>query len=444
VNGAVTWTYVVTNTGDLPLHNVVVTDDVLGEICTIGDLAVGGNASCTATGTAAAGQYANLGTACGLDPIDTQICDTDPSHYIGRTPAIHIEKATNGEDADDPTGPVITVGDTVTWTYVVTNTGDLALHNVVVTDDVLGEICTIGDLAIGGNATCTATGTSQEGQYANIGTTCGLDPIGTEVCDTDPSHYVGIPPDEPPDGLTCRVTGGLNNVVDASGNRYTAGGQAGASTALPPQPKGEWTHTNHDGPFGDFTFHAGTASAPAGTEILEIRCSDPNGCKPSGDPPSPVKQIDFDGIGTFKNVGKGKGAAVPSFVTAGANVKAEGGNKKTFKGTFHFVQVNIDDLGEVGNSNPKKNPGDVNPAMCPVNGFGEKGDQALANCDCSDFYRITISDGINAAQLTYLPDGSLDAASIALLKAQPVIYTVSGYVDGGNLQIHRPTGQDTN
>ncbi len=53
----------------------------------------------------------------------------------GGLPGIDIEKATNGDDADTETGPSITVDDTVTWTYVVTNTGDFPLSNIVVTDD---------------------------------------------------------------------------------------------------------------------------------------------------------------------------------------------------------------------------------------------------------------------------------------------------------------------
>ena len=46
---------------------------------------------------------------------------------IPSDPAIVIEKATNGEDADTPTGPMVEVGDPVTWTYVVTNTGNVTL-----------------------------------------------------------------------------------------------------------------------------------------------------------------------------------------------------------------------------------------------------------------------------------------------------------------------------
>ena len=54
----------------------------------------------------------------------TKPVDDDPSHYYGvAAPAIDIEKATNGQDADTPTGPTIQAGADVTWTYVITNTG---------------------------------------------------------------------------------------------------------------------------------------------------------------------------------------------------------------------------------------------------------------------------------------------------------------------------------
>ena len=242
-------------------------------------------------------------------------------------------------------------------------------------------------------------------------------------------------------GIGCRFTGGLNDTfaTDVGENRYTAGGQTGANTALPPQPKGEWTHTNHSGPAGRFTFRGGTASAPEGTEIDEIRCSDPDTCTPSGNPPSPLRQLDFDGVGTFKNIGDK--SATPDFVTAGANVTAEGNGNRDFDGTFHYFEVNIDDLGEPGNSNPKKNPDDSDPELCPPTGFGEKGAQELANCGCSDFYRITIYDGVDAADVVKNVDGSID---LDQLNRTDVIYEVYGYIEGGNLQIHDLTGFDRN
>jgi hypothetical protein len=215
-------------------------------------------------------------------------------------------------------------------------------------------------------------------------------------------------------------------------DRAQFGGQAGASTAQQPQPKGEWTHHQQRGPSGSFTFHGGTASAPMGSEIDDIRCSDPGGCSPSGNPPSPAKQIDFDGIGTFRKIGKGNRA--PIFEIPNANATSEGRGNQTFNGTFHWFEVNIDDLGERGGLNS----GAPNSDICPDTGFGEKGAEALANCDCPDFYRITIYNGVNAEDVVWAV-GGIDTT---LLRQQAVIYEFYGFIDGGNLQIHQPTGYD--
>jgi uncharacterized cupredoxin-like copper-binding protein len=66
----------------------------------------------------------------------------DPTWDCGlfepQDPGIDIEKATNGVDADDAnTGdaPQVAPGELVTWTYKVTNTGNVDLDNVMVTDD---------------------------------------------------------------------------------------------------------------------------------------------------------------------------------------------------------------------------------------------------------------------------------------------------------------------
>ena len=48
---------------------------------------------------------------------------------------IAIEKFTNGQDADLPTGPLIAVGGTANFEYLVTNPGDVALAEIVVVDD---------------------------------------------------------------------------------------------------------------------------------------------------------------------------------------------------------------------------------------------------------------------------------------------------------------------
>ena len=196
VGDAVLWEYFVSNTGDVDLSNVTVTDDQgVAVSCPQTDLAVGESMTCTGNGTAAAGQYANIGTATGTPPVGPPVDDTDPSHYFGADPAISIEKHTNGQDADNPTGPIIPVGDAVLWEYFVTNTGNVPLVGVTVTDDQgVAVSCPQTDLAVGESMTCTGNGTAAAGQYANIGTATGTPPVGPPVDDTDPSHYFGADP----------------------------------------------------------------------------------------------------------------------------------------------------------------------------------------------------------------------------------------------------------
>jgi len=221
VGEAVTWTYVVTNTGTTNLVNVAVTDDIIpaadidcgnGSNVVAGPIApAGGTFTCTATGIAVAGQYANVSDVVGTpadaagNPIAglSTVDDTDPSHYIGLVPSVDIEKDTNGQDADTPVGPQVPVGDTVTWTYEVTNNGDVTLAPLTVTDDQGVAIdCgagtpTIASLAPGDSATCTGTAPAELGQYMNNSDVSGQpvnaagDPVGAPVTDADPSHYFG-------------------------------------------------------------------------------------------------------------------------------------------------------------------------------------------------------------------------------------------------------------
>jgi hypothetical protein len=208
--------------------------------------------------------------------------------------------------------------------------------------------------------------------------------------------------------LECRVTGGGHDEFDqydgsmGSGtcpmpgggiDRYTFGGQAGAPTATQPQPFGEWTHHQKSGPDGMFVFHAGTASAPMDTEIDFVECSDPGWCKQAR--PAPAKQIDFYGVGSFRNV-RNPSALVEAAVTV--------------HDSLHYFHVHQEDLGEPGGGNPNVT---VGPQCGPSGNAG-----TVAPCDCPDFYSITIHAG-----QTHL---------------SPVIYHVEGYEDGGNFQIHPP------
>ena len=109
-------------------------------------------------------------------------------------PGVDIEKATVGEDADDITGPEIAIGDVVTWTYIVTNTGDVPLDFNVSDDQGVSVVCPVTTVGVDESVTCAAVGVAAEGQYANLGTVSA----SYDVSDTDPSHYLGVPDETPP------------------------------------------------------------------------------------------------------------------------------------------------------------------------------------------------------------------------------------------------------
>ncbi len=194
VGAPVTWTYRVTNRGNGALTNIVVRDlRGVAVTCPGATLAAGASMTCTGTGTAQPGQYTNDATVTGLTAVNELVQDSDPSNHFGVAPGIHLEKSTNGDDADAAPGPAIRPGEPVTWTYIVYNTGNAPLRAIAVTDDRgVNVSCPAATLAAKSQMECTATGTAIVGQYTNIGTVVGTDPVGTELRDSDPSHYYGV------------------------------------------------------------------------------------------------------------------------------------------------------------------------------------------------------------------------------------------------------------
>jgi hypothetical protein len=194
VGSVVVWSYVVTNTGNVALTGIIVTDDMgVAVSCPKTTLQPGESMTCTANGIAAACQYSNLGTATGTPEMGPPVTDSDPSHYFGvHHAAIYLEKWANGDDADLPPGPSILAGSSLVWTYVVTNTGDVMLTNVTITDDWgVAVACPKTVLAPGESMTCTGSGTAIAGQYTKVGTATGNPPVGPVVTATDAANYYG-------------------------------------------------------------------------------------------------------------------------------------------------------------------------------------------------------------------------------------------------------------
>lgn len=190
---SVKWSYVITNTGNVVLSNVVVADDRIGTIaCPAATVAVGASITCTGTGTAVAGQYVNTGTVTATDPNNTAVTAQNSDRYFGSTPSISIITRTNGSDNDSGTGPYIPAGTAVTWTYVLQNTGNVALSNVTVVDSNAGTVTGCpGTLAPGATVTCTANGTAVAGAFANTATVTAKDPLSTSVTAQNGDRYFG-------------------------------------------------------------------------------------------------------------------------------------------------------------------------------------------------------------------------------------------------------------
>ena len=229
----VTWTFRVTNMGGAPIARqwLNVTDNVRGALLKQGVVQPGilfanqGDAvlepaevwtlSLTqpAPDLSEPGQTVGLSlvdgcTATGVRPTYRRVAtvtapgasDTDASYFCNPPrPRIHIEKAVNGMDADLAPGPPFTVGTPLTWTYVITNEGTVALTDLIVTDDKIDAAqircpANLNSLAPGDSLTCLANGEAKEGLYQNRGTVTATiqSAAGGFISDSDFSHYIGI------------------------------------------------------------------------------------------------------------------------------------------------------------------------------------------------------------------------------------------------------------
>jgi hypothetical protein len=160
-------------------------------------------------------------------------------------PAIQIKKSTNGEDADNAPGPTIVVGSTVTWQYVVTNTGTIPLIDITVVDNMnVAVSCPEKTLAPQRSETCTASGVAVAGQYRNVGTVTASSTSGT-VTDSDASHYFGqaalvTDTDEGSKVLICHRTGnGSYHLIEISVSAepaHRAHGDGKITEAVPGSP----------------------------------------------------------------------------------------------------------------------------------------------------------------------------------------------------------------
>jgi uncharacterized repeat protein (TIGR01451 family) len=171
LNGSsVTYTYNVTNTGDTTLMGINVTDDLLGFI---GSAVLLPGASATFTNTTIlTTNTTNTATAVGVDQLGTRVQATTSGFVVVIHPAISVTKTCSPENQLAP--------GTITWTVIVTNTGDVTLTGVNITDTRHGELDAGITLAPGKNNTYVIVESGlPPGTYYDNATAIGAFQLGT-------------------------------------------------------------------------------------------------------------------------------------------------------------------------------------------------------------------------------------------------------------------------
>nr|WP_304650995.1 SpaA isopeptide-forming pilin-related protein [Tessaracoccus sp. ZS01] len=207
VGDVITYTFVATNTGNVTLTDVIITDPLPGLSALTCDpaqpatLAPQASMTCTATYVVTQadldnGSVDNTATTTGTPPVGDDVTDSDDETVpASQLPDIDLVKTANVETYD-------AVGDVITYTFVATNTGNVTLTDVIITDPLPGLSALTCDpaqpatLAPQASMTCTATyvvtqADLDNGSVDNTATTTGTPPVGDDVTDSDDETVPG-------------------------------------------------------------------------------------------------------------------------------------------------------------------------------------------------------------------------------------------------------------
>ncbi|MBQ4424098.1 MAG: hypothetical protein II872_07230, partial [Clostridia bacterium] len=192
VGSDITYTIVVKNEGNVTLKNVKVADDLTGDAWEIATLAPGASETYTATYTVTqadvdAGELNNTATATakavrGEDPAKVS---ASAKVTFTQTPALTVEKVVTSNPSDPYDQYVL--DDEVKYEITVTNSGNVTLKNVKITDELTGDEWTIVSLAPGKSQTFTTAAykvTSDDvvaGSVKNVAVGTATSPKGEEV-----------------------------------------------------------------------------------------------------------------------------------------------------------------------------------------------------------------------------------------------------------------------
>ena len=229
VDDVITYTYTVTNTGDVDLVDLDVVDDVVGVIASDVFLGAGDTTVFTASYTITGDEenpLVNIVTATGTDDYGRSATDDACWEVDILDPEIEVYKSASVEYA--------LVGETVWYTIRVVNpSDDTDLYNVTVVDTLLGILYT-GTLLAGQDITLppvslTVTDSSFD-PLVNIVTATGEDKLNLEVSDSASATVELYYPDILVDKTADKACAEVGEVVT-----YTI-------TVTNPSPETMWAH----------------------------------------------------------------------------------------------------------------------------------------------------------------------------------------------------------
>ena len=223
VGDEITYTFVLSNTGNVTVTGIVITDPLVGLSVIEADWpgaagVLDPGQSATATATLAitqahidAGRVLNIATASGTAPTGA-VSTTSPQSIVPVDTAVPSVAVTNSGSLP----PGSAAGSTVTWTYTLKNTGNVTLSGSALSDALAGTTSPVyqwngpaGVLAPGATVTATATTVLTQadvdaGSIISLVTGRGTAPSGAVVTATAPAT------------VTIASTAGLTLVKTAS------------------------------------------------------------------------------------------------------------------------------------------------------------------------------------------------------------------------------------
>ena len=190
----ISYTFAVTNTGAVTLTEVTVDDPKVGVVdCPTDILAPGATSTCSAdyviTQTDVdAGTVDNTATATATDPAGsrTELALDSTTTPTSTVAALTLDKEA-GTPVDGDSNGRVDAGDTIAYTFVLTNTGAVSLTDVTVDDPKVGAVdCPTNALAPNASTTCAVSYTITQadvdaGTVDNTATATATDPDGSAV-----------------------------------------------------------------------------------------------------------------------------------------------------------------------------------------------------------------------------------------------------------------------